>query len=535
MPQNFDQSPQLKDELDIQELLTLIGEESEQERQAVEYVSSRKLSGHGSFLKETQPEQTPDVKSQDAAPAPVKEKKEKKVKTPAARPEAPAAEKTEDSRAEKTEAPQAHAVKPQAPEEPARQPKAPKKAKAKRSAAREAVPEEKTGEPEAPQKPEKPRHKFVFRLVRGLVALVMVVLCTAATAYLLQTVVFSAGTQKGAGTTGAADVAIMDKFEMFMTNEVSNALEGVLAIEKVYWLSDTDQVAPEPDPEGYGTVSHPSELMWLLEEAAELIDGQEMLFNENIDFWEKEPIYYYYDETILVITWKQIIDRVVYTISEVKIADPSQFRRFLADGTFGSDKQYVTTDMAASVNAVVATSGDFYKFRRNGVMVYEGQLRRTEGHFIDTCFINDQGDLLFAYRDDLTTEEEAQKFIEENGVRFSLCFGPILVDNGVNVAPYSYSLGEINDTYTRAAVCQRGELHYMFVNACGEDGIENRHNIRQFAQELEKMGCDKAYALDGGQTTVIAMDGQLISNPDFGYQRQISDIIYFATAIPSGG
>ena len=43
-----------------------------------------------------------------------------------------------------------------------------------------------------------------------------------------------------------------------------------------------------------------------------------------------------------------------------------------------------------------------------------------------------------------------------------------------------------------------------------------------------------AYALDGGQTTVITMCGDLISRPDFEHQRQISDIIYFATAIPNG-
>jgi exopolysaccharide biosynthesis protein len=45
---------------------------------------------------------------------------------------------------------------------------------------------------------------------------------------------------------------------------------------------------------------------------------------------------------------------------------------------------------------------------------------------------------------------------------------------------------------------------------------------------------DKAYALDGGQTTVITMDGELINSVDYGFQRQISDIIYFATALPDG-
>ena len=56
--------------------------------------------------------------------------------------------------------------------------------------------------------------------------------------------------------------------------------------------------------------------------------------------------------------------------------------------------------------------------------------------------------------------------------------------------------------------------------------------LRRFAENLQSRGIQKAYALDGGQTAVIAMDGELINAVLFGYQRKISDIIYFATAIP---
>lgn len=387
---------------------------------------------------------------------------------------------------------------------------------------------------ETQKRPEK-QPTVAGTIVSTFIKTVAVVLCAALTVGLLGGVFLMVGTGSGSSSGSSSNVTILDKFDMYMTNEISNALEGVLAVEKVYWLSDSDLVAPEPKAENYGSVSTPAELMWLLEEAADLIGGQEMIFNADTPAWSGEPIRYYYDETILVITWKQLIDRVMYTMSEVKIAHASQFRRFLAGGEFGSDKQYVTTDMAASVNAVVASSGDFYKYRRNGAVVYEGQLRRFEGKHVDTCFINDKGDLLFAYRGDLTSEEQALQFVEENGVRFSLAFGPVLVDNGVACPPPSYSLGEINDIYARAALCQKGELHYLLVSACGEDGYQNRHNIADFAANVESFGVDKAYALDGGQTTVIAMDGQMINDVEFGYQRAISDIIYFATAMPDGG
>ena len=82
-----------------------------------------------------------------------------------------------------------------------------------------------------------------------------------------------------------------------------------------------------------------------------------------------------------------------------------------------------------------------------------------------------------------------------------------------------------------------GELHYLMVaaNQDPDKNIYNVPNMTEFGLRLESFGVDKAYALDGGQTAVIVTNDQLINRPSYGYQRMISDIIYFATAIPDGG
>ena len=105
----------------------------------------------------------------------------------------------------------------------------------------------------------------------------------------------------------------------------------------------------------------------------------------------------------------------------------------------------------------------------------------------------------------------------------------------MNKVPSSYAIGEINNNYTRAAICQMGQLHYLLVNAGQEGENVRRQPLKNFTDNLIAMGVPRAYALDGGQTAVISMDGKLISRPDYGTQRQISDIIYFATALPDGG
>ena len=106
----------------------------------------------------------------------------------------------------------------------------------------------------------------------------------------------------------SADAGLMDRFDMYMTNEISNALDGVLAVEKVYWLSDSDMVAPEPNPDGYGTADDATSLQWLLDEAADILDGQDTLFTTETPVWSGSDVMYYLDETIFAVTWKQMND-----------------------------------------------------------------------------------------------------------------------------------------------------------------------------------------------------------------------------------
>ena len=151
------------------------------------------------------------------------------------------------------------------------------------------------------------------------------------------------------------ELGIMDRFDMQMTNQISSALEGVLSIEKVYWLNDDDQIAPEPNQDNFGTPSDPSSMQGFLDEAKELLGVENTLFTTETKLYSGSEITYYLDETIMVITWKELVDTCAYTFSEVKIKHPSQLRRFLSGGEYGSQIQVPTSQMAATVNSVVMT------------------------------------------------------------------------------------------------------------------------------------------------------------------------------------
>lgn len=361
-----------------------------------------------------------------------------------------------------------------------------------------------------------------------------VYLAAAVTVLSLAVMVFCVGRPQEVPQAKPLSVNLGEKFDMFFTNTLSDALDGVLAMDKVYWLKDEDLVAPKPNPACYGETTDPGSLGWLLEEAAELLDGQETIFSTDVEIFPGSKVKYYLDDTIFAITWKHPVETCMFTFAEVKIAHPSQFRRFLAGGEYASGKFYTTSEMGGMVNAVLTSSGDYYTFRPFGITVYEGQVRRFGGMELDTCFIDDKGDLHFTKQETFTAQEEVQQFVDDNNIRFSLAFGPILIQDGKLDYPPWYPIGSTNEQYSRAALCQQGELHYVIVTANMENSYRENMITATFSRNLLEMGITKAYSLDGGQTAVIDIGGEMMNPVDFGWQREISDIIYFATAIPDG-
>ena len=99
--------------------------------------------------------------------------------------------------------------------------------------------------------------------------------------------------------------------------------------------------------------------------------------------------------------------------------------------------------------------------------------------------------------------------------------------------PSSYPIGEINDHYARAAIAQIDDCHYLLMALNHESVYGPAYaKLEKVLNILSDLEVDQAYTLDGGQTVSIIVDGNLINAVEYGYQRAVSDIIYFATAIP---
>lgn len=324
------------------------------------------------------------------------------------------------------------------------------------------------------------------------------------------------------------------RFENNFMTQKQSALEGLTTLRKTYRLAP-GTLAPAPHADGYGFTHSSEDILQLFNQASLLLDGRTPVFSADTPYLPEEGIRYYYDESILALVWYQTITDsnnmpTVVTISETFVSDPSQFRRKLSDDVFGAGAHKFPTDMALSVNAVLATSGDFYRFRAPGFCVYDGTLYRLDAEKVDTCAIDRDGNLVFVPANTIQSEAEANTFIAENGVGFTLSFGPIMIENHEPVRNSFYWLGEANQPYPRCCIAQDGPLHYLVAV------VKGCLTVADYTDFMLTTGVERCYALDGGQTGTIVMEGTALNPTIYGFgngaQRIQSDIIYFASAIP---
>ena len=304
----------------------------------------------------------------------------------------------------------------------------------------------------------------------------------------------------------------------------------------VHIIPENSLTGMEPDPEGYHESMEAEELTAFLqrEEVQKLLGDRQLVWNADIERFPDTPVRWYFDETILCIVWQEVEAQTVGTFSETIIADGSQLRRKISADELWSFAFETTSQFAADTHAVLAFGGDFYYHGRAcGIGIYQREFYRFDPVTCDTCYITADGDMLFSYRRQFAEQAEAEQFARENNVLFSLGFGPVLIDDYVDVTPEDYPWGEVKDTYARSALGLMEEHHYLTMNLnCGDAGTEyyNLATLRQAADAMVARGCRKAYALDGGQTATTVFGGVLINPVQFGWEKEISDIIYFASA-----
>ena len=82
----------------------------------------------------------------------------------------------------------------------------------------------------------------------------------------------------------------------------------------------------------------------------------------------------------------------------------------------------------------------------------------------------------------------------------------------------------------RTAIGMIDEGHYVFVVSDGRTDESEGLSLYQLAAFMEQLGVETAYNLDGGGSSTMVFNGELVNNPtttgNSVKERSVSDIVY---------
>ena len=217
-------------------------------------------------------------------------------------------------------------------------------------------------------------------------------------------------------------------------------------------------------------------------------------------------------------------DSTVY-VADVQLTDSSYLKTALAQGSYGRNVTQKTSEIAESVDAVLAVNGDYYGAQENGYVIRNGKLYR------DTAIAN-QEDLVI-YEDGsfgIINESDvtAQELIEKGAVQ-TLSFGPALVQNGKITVSENEEVGQAMASNPRTAIGIIDDNHYVFVVSDGRTSESEGLSLYELAEFMDSLGAETAYNLDGGGSSTMYFNGSVVNNPTGGMgnsERSVSDIVY---------
>ena len=234
--------------------------------------------------------------------------------------------------------------------------------------------------------------------------------------------------------------------------------------------------------------------------------------------------------TVSPVTYGTGDDTVTYYVADVVLTDATALRSAFANNQFGTNITETTSGIAEDNGAVFAINGDYYGFRDTGIVIRNGVVYRDEGARQGLAFYRDGS--VEVYDETTTTAQE----LVDAGVWNTLSFGPaILADgevvDGIESVEVDTNVGNhsIQGDQPRTAVGVIDDNHLVFVVVDGrQSGYSEGVTLTELAAIMQDLGATTAYNLDGGGSSTMYFDGEVVNSPSQGEERGTSDVLYVA-------
>ncbi|WP_176139179.1 phosphodiester glycosidase family protein [Streptococcus sp. 1453] len=236
----------------------------------------------------------------------------------------------------------------------------------------------------------------------------------------------------------------------------------------------------------------------------------------------------YLDGNISVnLTEKTVNDTQIY-VADVTLSSADYLKTALAQNSYGTNVTAKTSVTAAKNNAILAVNGDYYGANSSGYVIRNGVVYRDsvrEDASNGDLAIYKDGSFKIIYENQISADQLVQ-----DGVVNLLAFGPSLVENGEISVGINTEVGQAMASNPRTAIGIIDENHYIIVVSDGRTSESKGLSLYQMAEVMKSYGVKTAYNLDGGGSSTLYFNGQVINKPTTGgskiSERAVSDIVY---------
>ena len=236
----------------------------------------------------------------------------------------------------------------------------------------------------------------------------------------------------------------------------------------------------------------------------------------------------YKDDNITVNLSETTVNNTQVYVADITLSSSDYLKTAFAQNAYGTNVTGKTSVTAADNNAILAVNGDYYGANSTGYVIRNGVVYRDtvrEDSSNGDLAIYKDGSFKVIYEDQISAEQ-----LVNDGVVNLLAFGPALVENGEIAVETNSEVGQAMASNPRTAIGIIDENHYIIVVSDGRTSESEGLSLYQLAEVMKSYGAKTAYNLDGGGSSTLYFNGQVINKPTTGgnkiSERAVSDIVY---------